>query len=489
MKRIIVGVGVVLLGWASSARAGAADADIARRIDDLSVKDASVRVEAIRYLGDLGSAGRAAVPALVRVLIADKDPTPRNRAARALAQIGGAAVTPLAGLLKHEDSFVRRQAAEALARIGPDAAAAQPALLAALKDSSVAVRAAAADALGEIAADLPATARALVAALAENEPVRRHVGAALVRLGRDAVPALSDALTEKPALVRYHSARVLGLLGPEAASAVPRLIDLLRDKEPRVRRMAIVALGEIGPDAAAAAEPLAALLAGSEPSQRSLAGAALAHLGKAAAKPLIALLKKDNQTLRVHTLYVLRQLEGGAAEAVPALKDLLRERSPLLRRMSALTLGRIGPAADDAVEALLALSDDRDRKVRLSAALAVAQIRRDDPRGLERLKKEMGYFAVPQASPALRAALDPARQQQNEQFLNAFVMAASPNFGIGISQEATLAVKQLGADAIPALARMLNKLAVNPGKNVVLPVVQETRKGPKKVGTRTFWFV
>ncbi len=120
-----------------------------------------------------------------------------------------------------------------------------------------------------------------------------------------------------------------------------------------MRRMAIVALGEVGGDAAAAAEPLAALIAGADPIQRSLAGAALARIGPPAVKPLIALLKKDTQNVRMHALYVLRQLEGNASEAVPALMDLLGDRSPLLRRMSALTLGRIGPAADRAVDAPL----------------------------------------------------------------------------------------------------------------------------------------
>jgi hypothetical protein len=253
--------------------------------------------------------------------------------------------------------------------------------------------------------------------------------------------------------------------------------------------MAIVALSEIGPDAAAAADPLATLLAGSEPTQLSLASHALARIGAPAAKPLIALLKKDNQTVRAHALYVLRQLEVDAGDAVPALMDLLRDRSPLLRRMSALTLGRIGPAADRAVNALVALSDDPDRRVRLSAALAVVQLRRDDPNALERLKKEMTRFVAASVSPALLAALDPVRQKQNERFLNTFVLAASPNFGIGITKEAKNAVNQLGADAIPALTRTLNRLAVNPGKNTVMPVIEETLLGPRMVGARTFWFV
>ncbi|HWG43227.1 MAG TPA: HEAT repeat domain-containing protein [Gemmataceae bacterium] len=487
MKRMLVGL--LVLAFVQPAWAGGGGEEVAQRIKDLSTDDEAVRMQAIRYLGDLGSAGRSAIPALVRVLIEAKEPALRSRAGRALAQIGRAAVPRLAELLKHEDGVVRLQAAEALARIGPDAREAQPALVLALKDSSASVRGFAADALGEMDADVPASAAALVAVLAEGEPLRSHVSAALVRLGRFAVPALGDGLKAKQGIERYHSARVLGLLGSEAAPAVPQLIDALHDKEPHVRRMVIVALREIGPDAATAAEPLAAFLAGSDASQRSLAGAALARIGPPAVKPLIALLKKDNQTVRMHALYVLRQLEAKAAEAVPALMDLLHDRRPLLRRMSALTLGRIGPAADRAVDALIALGDDSDRKVRLSAALAVVQLRRTDPRALERLKKEMSCYSTGRASPALLAALNPVRQKENEQFLTTFVLAASPDFGIGISTEAVTVVKQLGADAIPSLTGMLNQLAANPGKNVEVPIVQATPTGPRQVGTRTFWFV
>ncbi len=203
MKWIVVGLLVLVVLQPAQVRAGD---EVARRIKDLTDEDEAVRMQAIRYLGNLGSAGRPAIPALVQRLIEEKEPALRSRAGCALAQIGGAAVPRLAELLKHEDGVVRHKAAEALARIGPDARTAQPALVAALKDSVWSVRACAADALGEIDTDVPATTRALVAVLAEGDPVRGHVSAALVRLGRPAVPALADALKDKQSNARYHAA-------------------------------------------------------------------------------------------------------------------------------------------------------------------------------------------------------------------------------------------------------------------------------------------
>jgi HEAT repeat protein len=60
-------------------------------------------------------------------------------------------VAALTTALKDEDAFVRRDAAKALGKLGPDAADAAPALAAAaLKDHNTHVRKAAADALKQI---------------------------------------------------------------------------------------------------------------------------------------------------------------------------------------------------------------------------------------------------------------------------------------------------------------------------------------------------
>jgi hypothetical protein len=59
MKRTIIAwTGALLFGLASSAQAGVEDKEIAQHIKDLSVEDSAVRTQAIRYLGNLGAAGR-----------------------------------------------------------------------------------------------------------------------------------------------------------------------------------------------------------------------------------------------------------------------------------------------------------------------------------------------------------------------------------------------------------------------------------------------
>ena len=67
-------------------------ATIADLIQQLSSNDATVRQHAAQQLGNLGVAGRPAVPALIQMLSENKEPTSRIRAARAAAR--GLAMPP-----------------------------------------------------------------------------------------------------------------------------------------------------------------------------------------------------------------------------------------------------------------------------------------------------------------------------------------------------------------------------------------------------------
>src|SRR5262249_55574811 len=93
----------------------------------------------------------------------------------------GRPVSSWAGLLRHSHPTERRQAAEALAQLGPAAEPAVP---------------------------------ALIGALADPEPeVRQAAQAALGRVGPAAVDPLRKELTRKEVPVRLGAAVALGLLG------------------------------------------------------------------------------------------------------------------------------------------------------------------------------------------------------------------------------------------------------------------------------------
>ena len=57
-----------------------------------------------------------------------------------------------------------------------------------------------------------------------------------------------ETLRDSYAPVRWHAARALGSLGPDAEAAIPALIDAVEDSDATVRRQAVYALQRISPD-------------------------------------------------------------------------------------------------------------------------------------------------------------------------------------------------------------------------------------------------
>jgi HEAT repeat protein len=67
----------------------------------------------------------------------------------------------------------------------------------------------------------------------------------LLRIGKDAVPALKEALTHDSPIVRRWAATALGAIGTDAGDAVLALTEALADADPGVRRAAKAALDAI----------------------------------------------------------------------------------------------------------------------------------------------------------------------------------------------------------------------------------------------------
>jgi PAS domain S-box-containing protein len=165
----------------------------------------------------------------------------------------------LISALCSKDSNVRRQAAEALGNIGPEAKAAVPALIESLKDGEEGVREAAAKSLGKIGPEAKAAVQALIEMLKDED--KYVLGAATEALGyigieaKAAVPTLIGALKDPDIDFRRLAARTLGKIGPEAKAAVPALVEALKDNDGNVRWFTAEALKKINtPEAKKALE-------------------------------------------------------------------------------------------------------------------------------------------------------------------------------------------------------------------------------------------
>ncbi len=155
----------------------------------LTAGDLQGRLDAICELGELGSAAKAVLPALIREFQA-------------------------------HDWQIRREVARAIGHIGPEARTAIPALVERLRD--------------------------------DDRRVSGEAIASLGKLGTGAIPALIAALDAKPAHVRSTAAWVLSSFNHFARAAVPALIHALKDEDWQVRWVAAYALGCIGPEAKSA---------------------------------------------------------------------------------------------------------------------------------------------------------------------------------------------------------------------------------------------
>jgi HEAT repeat protein len=151
----------------------------------------------------------------------------RHAAAQALSALKLTAedIPGLERALQSDDVYVRAFAAWRLGNFRAEASEAAPALAAAL--------------------ERPKTHVAVSAALARVGPA-----------ATEAVPALVAELSSDDSGRRWRAARTLGRIGPGAMAAVPNLVEALDDPNEGVRFRAARALGQIGPEARSAAAAL-----------------------------------------------------------------------------------------------------------------------------------------------------------------------------------------------------------------------------------------
>lgn len=162
-------------------------------------------------------------------------------------------------------SGARVQAVWDLQALPPDAEQIQ-ALLATVVDEDPFVRAETAKSLGRYGAAAAASVPALVERSLADAVVDVRVQAldALSAIGKQAelvVPALASLATDSDFRIRVAAVRALRVFGPTAKEAVPVLVEALGEREDLVAEV-LLTLGAIGPDAAEAEPALREMLRG-----------------------------------------------------------------------------------------------------------------------------------------------------------------------------------------------------------------------------------
>jgi HEAT repeat protein len=319
---------------------------VQRHLLHLAARESTDRLHAANSLGEMGPLAADAVPALIAAL-GDPDENVSKSAAVGLHMIGRVAVSALSIALGDDNEYVRLRAAEVLSKIGLEAADAVPSLMAAFCNSDVPMRWRAARALG-------------------------NVGPRAVA----AVPALIIALGDSDKYVRECAAGALVKIGSAAAGAVPVLIVALRDNDSNTESVAEV-LGNIGRRAVDAVPALITALGDSDENVRRSAARALGRIGPAAvdAVPeLINALRDSDANVRESAARALGDIGPAAVKAVPALIAALGNQDVLVRERAVHALCNIGPATGDVVGALIAALGHNDENVRMGVTSVLGQI-------------------------------------------------------------------------------------------------------------------
>ena len=369
-----------------------------------------VRKEAVDALL-AGPVDEEAIESLICMLGANDNAGLRNSAVEALERLGNLAVSALCRHTTVDDHDVRKFVVDILGSIGD--AAAVPLLIDALDDADPNVSAAAAENLGKIgdARALPS----LVQALGKNDLWLRYtILEALSRIGKPVEMVMLSSLAGEN-LLKKALFDCLGTIGNE--EAVPLLLEGLGEKAKNAREAAVVALMKVrerlqGDDRQRLVDlPLArlngspmveCLIASLDTSDRLLQEALVHALGlvdDGRAVPALLSLCRDER-LRRPCLTALKQMGATTAtalmesfpsaddedrcfiaylcgelhlgESVNLLRDGLHGNKALLRKTSALAVGKIG--ASELIDDLVGLLEDRLPEVRDAAISALAKL-------------------------------------------------------------------------------------------------------------------
>jgi HEAT repeat protein len=278
----------------------------------------------LRSLGRFGTLAQEAAPDLTKLLT---DGTLRAEAAVALVQVDPAQADKVVPLLLKDfqegEDQIRLEAADALARLGPAAQTAAPALVEALHDRA-ATQAAAQALQGIGAAAAPSLAKLL------KDPhvdFRRGGISLLARLGRGAkaaLPSVLEALSDEDSEVRAGAASLIEHIGTDAADAVPALSANLQANQRAVRYPSVSALGSIGPAA------------------------------KEARRALVECLLDPDEEVRYAAALALKSIDPTFTDATPALINAVKDESPKVRLAAIDAVSRIAPDRIDEMIPFLA---------------------------------------------------------------------------------------------------------------------------------------
>jgi HEAT repeat protein len=478
------------------------------------VKEKGYWGDAIEALGRIGPDAVSAVPILVDKVRAEGcnlartgafGETIRGNPKFALARIGAPAVPALMMMMDDPDEFLRPCAANILARMGPEAKVAVPALTRLLQREattqvSIVLRSHAVIALGSIGPEAKSAIPSLEGLLftqgivpfdQPDQTLDPEVIHALDRLGSPPLAKMLDALLKGDPGVAYE----LGLLGPRAKSLAPSLRSALSDERLQIRIDAASALIQIDPTARESMPVLIDALE-NHSDEAFWVPEALRRAGPAAkdAIPALAKLVEAGQALAA-----LLWIDPEGRACVPALISALKSDEADFVAKAANGLGLVGPRAKEAVPALIGVLSRKfgepsngidpqvsavwalgrigtEPKDTLPALIAALKHRRPAARGIDdKEEPEPDDSSVAQAAAEVLGSLGPEAKAAVPALIDALLTHEREYVNQSVREVAARALGRIGPDAraaVPALQDLAKKERDSLGTSAKVALIQ-----------------
>ncbi len=207
--------------------------------------------------------------------------------------------------------------------------------------------------------------------LSNRDPeVRRLACRCLTRYGGRALPLVERALSKEDDPQRRTD--LVRTLGSMGEDALPLLLHELHTGTPGAQEAAAWQLGELGPVAVAAVPGM--LAAGSHDYGMGDATRAIEKIGPVAVEPLVEALGHEDPGIRERAAYALGLLGEGGAPAAMDLARAMNDPSEDVRSWAAWSLGLIGEAGAVGVDDLRAALFDPDDWVRRHAVESLGRL-------------------------------------------------------------------------------------------------------------------
>jgi HEAT repeat protein len=225
-------------------------------IEQLNSSDQNAKIRALHGLLEHGPAAEPAIPVLQALIEGSSQGNVRLLAYDVLNEIGGAALPAYKEMLRHADSEIRSLSVMSIGGMANRRPETFDEVITILNDAALGsderLRRSALHSFAHMKRDhnLSRAVSAIVPFLLEENETTRSTAANLLGFdvgaeAKGAVPQLIEYLGNDRDEVRWVTAWVLGMIGPEAREAVPALRKLLEDPSQSVRDHAAAALEKI----------------------------------------------------------------------------------------------------------------------------------------------------------------------------------------------------------------------------------------------------